>query len=128
MIEEVLASWATQADCSRRQVGAVLVLYGEIVGGGRNRLLAGSCTAGDCPRGRTTYSETPAFSSYAGNCAAEHAEVAALRVAGPLARGATAYVSCEPCSWCADALLSAGVVKVIVVPLQSTEGHPTSSR
>jgi len=48
-----------------------------------------------------------------------HAEIAALRAAGGSARGATAYVTLEPCAHsgktppCTDALIEAGVAEVV---------------
>ena len=85
-------------------VGAVLVRDGRVIGEG--------------------------FHTYAGK---DHAEVVALAQAGSEARGATAYVSLEPCSHqgrtaaCADALIQAGVAKVVAAmqdpnPLVSGQG------
>jgi len=50
----------------------------------------------------------------------DHAEIVALKQAGEKARGATAYVTLEPCSHqgrtgpCANALIAAGVTRVVV--------------
>ena len=63
-----------------------------------------------------------------------HAEVRALAQAGPLARGATAYVTLEPCAHhgqtppCAEALIFAGVARVVTAltdpdPRVSGKGH-----
>jgi diaminohydroxyphosphoribosylaminopyrimidine deaminase/5-amino-6-(5-phosphoribosylamino)uracil reductase len=55
--------------------------------------------------------------------ALDHAEIVALRQAGERARGATAYVTLEPCSHhgrtgpCADALIGAGVARVVVATI-----------
>lgn len=49
----------------------------------------------------------------------DHAEVVALKQAGKQARGATAYITLEPCSHhgrtgpCADALITAGISRVV---------------
>lgn len=85
-------------------VGAVLVRDGEVVG-----------------RGYHVYALV------------KHAEIVALEEAGDKARGATLYVTLEPCSHqgrtgpCADALIHAGVRKVVAAmqdpnPLVSGQG------
>ena len=71
-------------------VGAVVVKHGKIVGRGWTQ-----------PGGRP------------------HAEIEALRRAGAMARGATLYVTLEPCSHhgksppCADAVIAAGIARVV---------------
>lgn len=72
------------------RVGCVIVKDGQIVGEGWHRQAGGP-----------------------------HAEIEALRAAGGLARGATAYVSLEPCCHhgktppCTEALMSAGIARVV---------------
>lgn len=89
------------------QVGCVLVQQGEVIGEGAHR-----------------YDER------------DHAEIAALKQAaakGHAVRGATAYVTLEPCSHqgrtgpCADALIAAGIRRCVVAtvdpnPLVSGQG------
>jgi diaminohydroxyphosphoribosylaminopyrimidine deaminase / 5-amino-6-(5-phosphoribosylamino)uracil reductase len=86
----VLAERARGWTSPNPAVGCVLVRDGEVVGEGVTAPVGGP-----------------------------HAEVAALRMAGERARGATAYVSLEPCAHhgrtppCADALVAAGVTRVV---------------
>lgn len=84
-------------------VGAVLVRDGEVVGEGWHE-----------------------------RAGAPHAEIVALEAAGEDARGATLYVSLEPCAHhgrtppCADALLAAGVTRVVAAvgdPNPETNGE-----
>ncbi len=83
-------------------VGAVVVKNGRLVGEGYHQRFGGP-----------------------------HAEPNALRDAGPRARGATVYVSLEPCAHygktppCADALIAAGVARVVFAvrdPFPQTNG------
>src|SRR5690554_6090296 len=58
-----------------------------------------------------------------------HAEIEALRAAGTAARGATLYVTLEPCNHvgktppCTDAILAAGIARVVIA---ADDPHPAA--
>ena len=85
-----LAQKAAGRTSPNPQVGAVIVRQGKIVGRGYHRFAGG-----------------------------EHAEIAALKRAGARARGATLYITLEPCSHqgrtppCTGALIRAGIKEVV---------------
>ena len=111
---------ALRAKCVRRQVGAVLVYDRRIIATGYNGAAPGrpDCLEGACPRGLLSYDEVPAFSDYdvpgtPGFCVAIHAEVNALLFATRDTKGATAYITDQPCPGCRKALAAAGIERAV---------------
>jgi dCMP deaminase len=111
---------SARGDCTRAQVGAVLVqrLAGlpTGVGFGYNGPppgLPGCLSAGACPRGRLTTAECPRNSDYS-NCTADHAERNCVRLTPREHRqGATLYVTREPCPSCRTLIAAAQVGRVV---------------
>ncbi|MCY0946846.1 deoxycytidylate deaminase [Streptomyces antarcticus] len=108
---------ATRADCTRAQVGAV-VLYANKrdMSPGYNGLPAGvpgCATAGNCPRGRLSVEDCARDSDYA-NCAASHAERNAIERADPKELpGSTLYVTRKPCPACLTLIEAVGIRRVV---------------
>lgn len=122
-----------RADCTRRQVGAVLMTpVRSIVATGYNGAPSGApgcLTSGACPRGRASQEEVPGYdaqsvregvsqpSSYdlgPGACIALHAEQNALLRASALDMlGATLYVTDEPCGGCWRMISGTYIAKVV---------------
>ena len=102
---------ATRATCPRRSVGAVVVFERRILTTGYN----------GAPRGlehcRDQYKEWPEGCLQGGHCIRTvHAEQNAILQAalnGVSTRGATIYVTCQPCNACAKMLINAGIVRVV---------------
>lgn len=123
---EIARAVAARSDCRRRKVGAVLVDEGHrIVGTGYTGAPSGhpGCLEGHCPRGKLSYEEIQAFSSYdsgPGRCISVHAEMNALLYARRDLRGCTAYITCQPCPTCAKLLAGAGM-SFAIFPGDSTD-------
>lgn len=107
---------AQRGDCTRSQVGAVLVnSHNRIVSTGYNGVSPGAigCIAGGCPRGRFTYDEIPPEGDYS-NCVAHHAEWNAVMWCKVEDRAnTTLYTSRRPCNGCQCLILSEGITKVV---------------
>ncbi|WJN62814.1 deoxycytidylate deaminase [Streptomyces phage phiScoe2] len=114
---------ATMADCTRSQVGAVIMNKRKrILGLGYNGLppgIPGCATAGNCPRGQMSYEDVAANSDYA-NCAADHAERNAIRdaldkgVHPDELKGSTLAVTRKPCPACQTLITAVGIERVVV--------------
>lgn len=102
-----------RADCTRAQVGAVIVNKNRIVSTGYNGTEPGgaSCLAGACPRGRSDAESGGHGYSDFSNCINLHAEQNAIAWARE--RGDTIYVTKTPCDMCAKLIKAAGIVRVV---------------
>ena len=117
---EMARTAALRADCTRRKVGAVLMLWDHsIVVSGYNGGPSGgaSCLAGECPRGRLSIEDLPPNSAYdtgGGTCIALHAEWnVLLRASWLQMMGSTLYVTEEPCHICWSLIKGTGIVRVV---------------
>ncbi|QPB09863.1 dCMP deaminase [Streptomyces phage Sentinel] len=118
---------ATRADCTRAQVGAVILgRTHRVLAVGYNGLpagIAGCASAGNCPRGKLSTDECARDSDYS-NCAATHAERNAIEHADPYElAGATLYVTRKPCPAC-QTLIEASGIKTTVYREESTQCSP----
>lgn len=107
---------AARGDCTRSQVGAVLLdTRHRVVMTGYNGTVPGQagCLSGACPRGKLSYDEVPSGSDYS-NCHALHAEENLLiNARREDLQGGTVYVTREPCYRCLPRLQAAGVRRVV---------------
>ncbi|MFE4451401.1 deoxycytidylate deaminase [Streptomyces sp. NPDC056796] len=113
---------ATMADCTRAQVGAIILNKRKrSLGLGYNGLppgVPGCATAGNCPRGQLSVEECARDTDYS-NCAATHAERNAIEDAldkGILPEAlwdATLYVTRKPCPACNTLIASVGIGRVV---------------
>lgn len=110
---------ASRADCTRAQVGALIVAERRIVATGYNGSEPGgrSCLQGQCPRGTKTAEEVPHYTS--GNhdfsdCISLHAEQNAIAHANRSdTSGATMYCTHSPCDMCLKLIKAAGIVRLV---------------
>lgn len=103
---EIARLVATRATCPRRSVGAVIVLDKRILATGYN----------GAPTGLAHCTEVGCY-IVAGHCIrALHAEQNAILQAalnGVSTRGATIYVTHQPCNHCAKMIINAGIQRVV---------------
>lgn len=109
---------ATRADCTRRQVGAVLLdVDHRVVATGYNGAapgLPGCATDGACPRGSSQVEPGSSYDTGAGVCIALHAEQnALLRASWDEMAGSTLYVTHEPCGGCLRTISGTPLARVV---------------
>ena len=114
---QIAKAVATRADCTRRQVGAVIVSEDHrIISTGYNGGPSGgpSCLAGQCPRGWSEVAPGSSYDTGPGTCIALHAEQNAIVYATfRELRGATLYVTAWPCDGCKRLISGVGIERVV---------------
>jgi len=103
-----------RGECSRRQVGAVIVREHTIIATGYNGAPAGapSCLDGMCPR--ATSEARPGVDYAQSGCKVIHAEAnAVIRAGRDRCLRATIYITEEPCILCAPLIQASGITTAI---------------
>jgi dCMP deaminase len=108
---DIAIATARRSNCSRRQVGAIITVNGNIVSTGYNGTPKGvtNCCDGGCPR---CASDAPSFGSY-DTCLCCHAEENSIVLAarhGVPTVGGTLFSTLRPCFGCLKMLIQSGIV------------------
>ncbi|MBP1606806.1 MAG: dCMP deaminase family protein [Acidobacteria bacterium] len=105
---------SARANCSRRQVGAVIVVHNAIIATGYNGTPIGvrNCNEGGCPR---CASDAPTGAGYDA-CICVHAEQNAIVFAarhGNATNEGVLYTTLRPCFGCAKEAIQAGIRRIV---------------
>lgn len=107
-----------RADCTRRQVGALIVKDYRIISTGYNGTPHNikNCSEGGCERCKKRDEGKINWYEYEESCICIHAEQNAIIQAaylGTSTKQGTFYSTANPCSSCAKMLINAGIVRVV---------------
>lgn len=112
------------SSCKKRKVGCIIQLHDANLSGGYNGTILPSqecCYRKDCGEGERL-----------DLCPAIHAEIAAIIDAASYydsTQGATMYTtSCVPCKMCMQAIVLAGIKRIVVAEDKDYAGDPTARR
>ena len=117
---EIARTAASRSNCSRRQVGAIIVCHHAIVSTGYNGTPMGvtNCFEGGCAR---CSSDTESGAGY-DTCICVHAEQNAIVLAarrGNSVAGGTLYSTLRPCFGCLKEAIQAGIEKIVFGEIMS---------
>lgn len=111
---DIAKATARRSNCSRRQVGAIITVNGNIVSTGYNGTPKGvtNCCDGGCPR---CANDAPSFGSY-DTCLCCHAEENAIVLAarhGIKTDVGVMFATLRPCFGCLKMAVQAGITQII---------------